>query len=245
MDMNSLTPVLLVAFILTLFACGDASETASSQDTSTDVAAIDSVTYQGIDVSHFQGTVDWVALKAAGLTFAFAKATGGNTEVDPKFTENWEGIRDAGLVRGAYHFFFPDLDAKAQAENFIATVHLEPGDLPPVLDIEVSEGMSVEGIDDGVHVWLEMVAQAYGVTPIIYSNESFIAEYLSSGFSAYPLWIADYSESAPAAPGDWITWTFWQYSERGQVNGVDGFVDQDLYQGPEADWEQLLVQKAR
>ena len=241
MDFNRLTPALLVALILTLSASGDASGTASSPKTSMDAAASDSVTYQGIDVSHYQGAVDWATVKTAGITFAFAKATEGDSEVDPDFSANWNGMKDAGIVRGAYHYFEPDDDAHTQAEHFIATVQLGPGDLPPVLDIEVSEGVSVEGIDDDIQVWLEKVGQAYGVNPIIYSDLSFIEEYLASGFSAYPLWIAEYSESAPTAPGDWKGWTFWQYSDRGKVNGVDGAVDQDIYQGTEADWKQLLV----
>lgn len=241
MDYNNLTPVLWVAWILVLFACGDASETASSQNTSTAAAASDSVTYQGIDVSHYQGSVDWTSVKVTGITFAFAKATEGDSEVDPEFSANWNGMKDAGIVRGAYHYFDPDDDAQTQAEHFIATVQLEPGDLPPVLDIEVSDGVSVEGIDEDIKVWLETVAQAYGVTPIIYSDQSFLEEYLPSGFSAYPLWIAAYSETAPTAPGDWTAWTFWQYADTGTVNGVNGAVDQDSYQGTEADWKQLLV----
>ena len=101
--------------------------------------------------------------------------------------------------------------------------------------------MSREGIDDDIKVWLEKVAAAYGITPIVYSDLWFIEENLASGFSNYPLWIADYSQSAPTAPGDWDAWTFWQHSQSGQVAGVDGAVDQDIFQGSPAAWEQLII----
>ena len=220
--------VLLLALTLPLFACNE-----------------DSVTYHGIDVSHYQGSINWRSVKAAGTMFAFTKATEGDTDVDPDFLVNWNGIKDAGIVRGAYHFFDPNDDALTQAEHFIATVKLEPGDLPPVLDIEISEGVSVEGIENDIRVWLEKVAHAYGVKPVIYSDVSFIRKYLASGFNTYPLWIAEYSKSTPDAPGDWKAWTFWQYSDTGKVNGVGGAVDQDIYHGTEADWKQLLVPVAQ
>ncbi len=253
MNSRRWTQVLAVVLVLAFFGCGNrtgsnedagdgASEPAASEDASTNSTVSDaSVSYQGIDVSHDQGDVDWAAVKAGGITFVFAKATQGHTEVDPKFTENWTGLKNAELVRGAYHFFDPDVDAEAQAEHFIATVQLEQGDLPPVLDIEVTQGVSREGIDDDIKVWLEKVAEAYGITPILYSDRSFIEETLASGFSKYPLWIAEYSQSAPAAPGDWDAWTFWQHSESGQVAGVDGAVDQDIFRGSPATWKQLMV----
>ncbi len=219
----------------------DATPEAATEDESTGAVAADSVSYEGLDVSHYQGDVDWSSVKAAGKVFAFAKATQGTDDVDPQFSTNWSGMKSAGIVRGAYHFFEPDVDATAQAEFFISNVTLEAGDLPPVIDIEVSEGVSVEGIDEDVRTWLDKVAAAYGVNPIIYSDLSFINEYLSSGFSAYPLWIAEYTDTAPEAPGDWQQWTFWQYSDTGTVDGIDGDVDLDRYQGTEADWQALLV----
>lgn len=201
----------------------------------------DSVTYRGIDVSHFQGSVDWAAARAGGIVFGFAKATEGRSEVDPEFAANWSAMREAGVVRGAYHFFDPDVDAEAQADHFIATVQLAPGDLPPALDIEVTDGVSRAGIDADIRVWLQKVEAAYGVTPIVYSDVSFLEDYLASGFSAYPLWIARYSDDAPDAPGDWDAWTFWQWSQSGTVAGVSGAVDRDVYVGTEAGWNALRL----
>jgi lysozyme len=97
---------------------------------------------QGIDVSHYQGVVDWQQVAQNGMAFAFAKATEGITYVDPQLAANWDGIRVAGLVRGAYHFFEPNDDAAQQAQHFLSTVQLQPGDLPPVLDVETTGGVS-------------------------------------------------------------------------------------------------------
>ncbi len=250
-----LRPTLFCLFTATLvlFACGGGPPAGDESDAAGGAvpapppaaeAAEPEVAYEGIDVSHFQGQVDWSQVKAGGMFFAFAKATQGTSEVDPEFVANWAGMRAAGLVRGAYHYMDPSEDATAQAEHFLATVQLEAGDLPPVLDIEVTEGMSVEGLDEAVRTWLEKVAAGSGVQPLLYSNESFLGTELASGFGAYPLWIADYSPDPPTPPAAWTAWTFWQYSQTGEVSGVDGEVDRDRYQGTAAGFQQLLVPAA-
>ncbi len=111
----------------------------------------------GIDVSHYQGVVNWGAVKAAGCSFAFAKATEGTGIVDSEFAANWSGMKAAGLARGAYHFFHPSEDAAAQASRFLATVQLQPGDLPPVIDVEVSDGADNATVVAGVQAWLDAV----------------------------------------------------------------------------------------
>ena len=199
------------------------------------------LTYEGIDVSSYQGQVDWARVKAAGLVFAFAKATQGVSEVDPEFARNWGGIRAAGLVRGAYHYMDPTEDPTRQAEHFLAIVKLEAGDLPPVLDVEVTEGLSVEDLDEAVRLWLDKVAAATGVRPILYSDLSFLDRDLARGFGGHPLWIADYSPDPPVPPPGWTAWTFWQYSDRGEVSGVAGQVDRDRYQGTEHGFQKLLI----
>lgn len=253
MNPDRLIPIFLAVSLLMLSACGNAPETASPVDSSTatppttsqntplEATASDTVRYHGIDVSHHQGDVDWHAVKASGVTFVYAKATEGNDYLDPKFAENWEGIKAAGLVRGAYHFFHPNDSAETQARNFIATVKLEPGDLPPVLDIEVSDGVSRENIDREIQRWLEMVSEAYGIRPIIYSDLSFIEENLHSGFSIYPLWLAEYTDSIPSAPGDWKEWVFWQQSDQDVIEGIVSTVDRSVHHGPEGRWKSLLV----
>lgn len=221
----------------------DTPVTAATEETNTVESEL--VEYQGLDVSHFQGSVDWPEVLATGYRFAFAKATEGTDYVDPMFATNWQGMKAAGVVRGAYHFFRAEDDAAAQAELFIATVTLEAGDLPPALDIEIADGVSTEGIDQEITIWLEKVAAAYGVTPIIYSDHTFINANLATGFSDYPLWLAEYEEAQADAPDGWNSWTFWQSSQSGKVAGVEGAVDLDTYSGSAQAWAELRVPQAQ
>jgi lysozyme len=187
---------------------------------------------QGIDVSHYQGTVDWPQVKAVGIQFAFAKATEGVTLLDPEFATNWAGMKAAGLLRGAYHFFEPNDDAGQQATFFLSTVQLESGDLPPVLDVETAAATS-EALWQGVQTWLDQVEAATGVRPILYLNKSFANEYdAPSSLAAYPLWLAQYEVEIPTLPNGWTTWLLWQYSQTGTIDGVSGSVDFDQLNGP-------------
>jgi lysozyme len=190
----------------------------------------------GIDVSHYQGTVDWNTVKSAGVSFAFAKATESTSYVDSQFKTNWQTMKAAGLLRGAYHFFQAVNDATAQAQNFIKTVGvLDPTDLPPVLDIESAGGATSSTIIRGTQTWLNAVEQGLGRKPMIYTNASFWNQYLTNQFGTYPLWIANYGVTAPKIPNGWSQWNFWQYSQTGKVQGVSGSVDTDWYNGTYAD----------
>lgn len=197
---------------------------------------------QGIDVSHYQGVVDWQEVAQNGMAFAFAKATEGITYVDPQLAANWEGIRAAGLVRGAYHFFEPNDDATQQATHFLSTVQLAPGDLPPVLDVETTGGVSDTEIWSGVTSWLQAVGQATGRQPILYTSPGFWSSHAPDlALTQYPLWLADYADQ-PTLPDGWTSWLFWQYSQSGSCPGVTGAVDLDVFSGS---FQQLqdLVQK--
>lgn len=188
-------------------------------------------TVQGIDVSHYQGVVDWKQVAQAGMAFAFAKATDGITYVDPQFSTNWAGMQSAGLLRGAYHFFEPNDDATAQAQHFLATVTLAKGDLPPVLDVEVTGGVSNEQIWSGVSTWLQLVEQKTGCQPILYTAPGFWNSHQPDlALARYPLWLADYA-AQPTLPTGWTSWLFWQHSQTGSVAGVTGAVDLDLFNG--------------
>ncbi len=237
--------ILPLALALLCFACNrNTSANRAAQDTPPVVktlASTGALTFQGIDVSHHQNTVDWAKVRTAGKSFAFAKATEGIDWVDPTFSTNWAAMQQVGLVRGAYHFFVAKDDAEAQAQHFIATVQLEPGDLPPAVDVEVSDGDSVADIQAGVLIWLKTIEAHYGVKPILYSDETFLNQDLAEGFEAYPLWIAEYSEDAPTSIGSWTKWTFWQYSQTGEVDGVDGDVDVDKFEGTTTEWMSLRV----
>lgn len=188
-------------------------------------------TVQGIDVSHFQGVVDWQQVAQAGMSFAFAKATEGITYTDPQFAVNWAGIQAAGLLRGAYHFFEANDDATAQAQHFLSMVQLAAGDLPPVLDVETTAGVSNSQIWSGVSTWLQLVEQETGRQPILYTAPGFWSSHQPDlALTRYPLWLADYA-AQPTLPTGWTSWLFWQHSQTGSVAGVTGAVDLDLFNG--------------
>jgi lysozyme len=196
---------------------------------------------QGIDVSHYQGTVSWPQVCQAGIEFAFAKATDGLTWTDPQFAVNWPQMKAAGVLRGAYHFFEPADDAAAQARFFLQTVQLAPGDLPPALDVETA-GSSSAALWEGVETWLQTVAAALGVQPFLYLSPGFADQNQApASLAAYPLWIADYGVAAPTLPNGWETWLLWQHSESGTVQGIDCPVDLDLLQGPIANLAALTL----
>jgi lysozyme len=187
---------------------------------------------RGIDVSHYQGTVDWQQVKAAGNQLAFAKATEGITLLDSEFATNWAAMKAAGILRGAYHFFEPGDDAGQQATFFLSTVQFESGDLPPVLDVETAPAAG-EDLWRGVQTWLDQVETATGMRPILYLNSSFANENgAPASLAAYPLWLAQYEVELPTLPTGWTTWLLWQYSQSGTVNGVSGSVDLDQLNGP-------------
>ncbi len=187
----------------------------------------------GIDISHFQGEVDWSDVKNAGIVFAFAKATDGITYTDPQFQVNWKAMQAAGVLRGAYHFYETNDGPVTQAQHFIATLGtLAANDLPPVVDIEIFKGnFGSVSIAANLQIWLDTVEQAVGRKPIIYTNNSFWNEYIKSDFSDYPLWIAEYGVDQPKIPGNWQHWSFWQSSQTGSVAGVTGTVDTNLFAG--------------
>ena len=195
---------------------------------------------QGIDVSHYQGAVDWQQVAQAGKAFAFAKATDGITYVDPQFAANWSGIQAAGLVRGAYHFFEPNDDATQQAQHFLATVQLASGDLAPVLDVETTGGVSDSQIWSGVTTWLQVVEEATGRQPILYTAPGFWDSHSPDlTLTRYPLWLADYA-TQPTLPNGWTSRLFWQYSQSGTVAGVTGAVDLDVFNGTMQDLQKLV-----
>ncbi|HEX8633279.1 MAG TPA: GH25 family lysozyme [Pyrinomonadaceae bacterium] len=192
----------------------------------------------GIDVSHYQGTVNWPQVKDAGCAFAFAKATE-STSTDPQFAANWSGMKSAGLVRGAYHFFRAAQNALAQADHFLQVVQLEPGDLPPVIDIELNDGVTGGALIAGVGNWIDTVAEAMGTTPIIYTNTSFWNEYMNDGFGKFPLWLAHYGSAPQPLPHGWPDWTFWQYSQSLTIPGVGGASDHNYFNGAPGDLQAL------
>ena len=198
----------------------------------------------GIDVSHHQGEIDWdkvctATFRERPIHFVFMKATEGGDFVDENFQHNFATAREKGLVCGAYHFFLPDVSAEVQARNFISQVTLQPGDLPPVLDIEVMGKDGAEQLQQSAAEWLRIVEHHYGVAPIIYASYKFKTRYLDNEpFSHYPCWIAHYYVEDLKYEGDW---NFWQHTDRGRLDGIDARVDLNIFNGNLEELKMLTV----
>lgn len=201
----------------------------------------------GIDVSHHQGTIDWELLRNRGtindqpVSFVFMKATEGTTFVDPLFHKNFTATGRYGLTRGAYHFYRPTMLPQAQADYYIRHVQLQPGDLPPVLDIEVrpAAGQSADQFRRDLLTWLRRVEQHYGVKPILYTYHSFHQQYLRDTlFQSYPYWIAHYYVDSVSYSGPWH---FWQHTDRGRLPGIKGDVDLNVFNGTYSELKALTI----
>jgi GH25 family lysozyme M1 (1,4-beta-N-acetylmuramidase) len=195
-------------------------------------------TLQGVDVSEFNGTIDWNAVKASGRAFAIARVSDGTTSVDLTFDSNWAGMKNAGLIRGAYQFFRASQDPVAQANLIIGKVGvLGDGDLPVTLDLEVTDGLPAATIVANMHTWVNLVALGTGKQPIVYTSAGFWNNTLGtpSGFSGLPLWIANWGANCPNIPAGWSTWRIWQYSNRGTVSGISVVVNLDEFNGSLSD----------
>lgn len=207
------------------------------------IAIPDGFKVHGIDVSRYQQFIGWEEVKnmrVSGLKidFVFIKATEGENLTDPYFKRNWQQAQKHRLVRGAYHFFLPDRSAAGQARLFLNLVKLEPGDLPPVLDIEQTRGVAPQLLKINALMWLRTVEKHYGIKPVIYTNAAFYEKYLGKDFDEYPLWVAHYYE--PHQPRIGRTWNFWQHNDRGNVSGISHKVDFNVFNGDSASFQKLL-----
>lgn len=199
----------------------------------------------GIDVSKYQQRINWEAVRDmtdndVRIGFVFIKATEGLGNMDQQFRRNWKLAGEAGLPRGAYHFFLAPKSGAEQAENFIRRVDLQPGDLPPVLDVEQTYGVSNAKLQFEVKMFLDRLEAHYGVKPIIYTNVDFYNRHLKGDFDEYPLWVAHYLQKN--RPRIARNWAFWQYSETGRVNGIRGKVDFNVFNGDSTDFRDLLME---
>jgi lysozyme len=197
----------------------------------------------GIDVSHYQKYIDWQAVADQNIHFAFIKATEGETFRDSLFCSNWEKIKDAGIRRGAYHFFRPTVPAEAQARNFIEGIELGHGDLAPVLDVEVMDGVSETDMRESVKKWLNLVESTYKIKPILYTNQKFFNRYLAGHFQDYPVWIARYHSRCKPELKASHEWQFWQYGNRGRLKGINGDVDFNVFYGSLSDLEHFCLNR--
>lgn len=199
----------------------------------------------GIDISHYQGKIDWDELRNGmidgyPLRFIIIKSTEGSTRLDDNFYDNFYQAREYGFIRGAYHFWSNKSKPREQAYYFLNKVHLEDGDLPPVLDIEHKPASrSVEDFQMDVLTWLHIVEDRYHVKPIIYTYYKFKQAYLSAPvFDDYPYWIAHYYVDKVEYKGPW---KFWQHTDAGRLPGIKGYVDFNIYNGSFYDLKKLTI----
>jgi lysozyme len=203
----------------------------------------------GIDVSRWQGNINWAQVAASGQRFAFIKATEGSSLVDPFFSKNWAAAKSSGLLRGAYHFFRPLQDARRQVELFLQTAQLEDGDFDPVLDLEVNENLRATTLIQRVEIWVCEIEKATGRKAIIYSGVAFLNDYFTIPAGGPPLWAKDHllwianylppTATQPNMPVGWSRWTFWQHSQTGRISGLTGNVDLNWFNGSEQDLHDL------
>jgi lysozyme len=186
----------------------------------------------GFDVSEYQGEIEWErvdSLENRKLHFVFIRATAGSDKVDAKFKSNWAKAKENQFICGAYHYYRPNENSIEQAKNFVKTVRLRKGDLPPVLDIEqLPESQSIDSLKVGLKRWLDYVDKHYKVKPILYSGESYYEDFLKDEFEGYTFWIANYNPWKETMDDEW---DFWQFSEKGVVKGINEKVDINIYNG--------------
>ena len=192
---------------------------------------------RGVDVSHYQGDIDWSVLSNEGIDFAFIKATEGSTYIDEKCEYNLTNALKQDIFVGAYHFFSFESSGKTQAENFIANVPTVDGMLPPVIDLEFygkfcDDPMNPRVVLPELNVLLAELEEYYGKKPIIYVTEGSYELYLQGGYEEYDIWIRDVIFEPKLSDGR--EWTFWQYTNRERLNGYNGqekFIDMNVFCG--------------
>lgn len=201
----------------------------------------------GIDVSWYQGKIDWMKVTRmedddVRVHFSFIKATEGILLADRRFQHNWRESAEAGIIRGAYHYFKPNKSGYWQARFFLQTVSFKSGDLLPVVDVEERGRESRAEFQANLKLFLEEVEEKLGVKPIIYTGYKFHEDYLAGDFEGYPLWIAHYYRSKPKRLSAKAKWDFWQHTDKARVNGIQTRVDMNVFNGSIDDLNALRIQ---
>ena len=199
----------------------------------------------GIDVSYYQGKIDWHKVKTMDedgvkVSFAFIKATEGLLNVDPYFQRNWREAPKAGIKVGAYHFFRPKRAGLWQANFFLQTASFEKGDLPPVVDIESLDGVSPQQMRKELNAFIIQIETKTNVRPIIYSGLKFYQDYLMGYYDDYPFWVAHYHQ--PKLKLASSSWKFWQHSDKARINGISHVVDFNAFNGDSLAFRKMLIQ---
>ncbi len=197
---------------------------------------------RGVDVSRYQGDIDWPTLANEGIDFAFIKATEGSSYRDPCFDTNLSEARKTDLRVGAYHFFSFESAGATQAANFIAAMPRFDGSLPPVIDLEyygsfAAAPPSADQVRAELDAMIALLRDAYGTAPILYVTEDTYERYIAGHYADIPIWIRDVITYPTLSDGR--NWTFWQYTNRERLDGYNGqerFIDMNVFYGSEEDF---------
>lgn len=197
----------------------------------------------GIDISQYQGTIDWENLEAIEeqfeIKFVVVRATAGSKKVDRNFKKNWKNLSSTVYIQGAYHYYRPDENSTDQAKNFIKNVKLRKGHLPPILDIEkMPKGQSMGKLKEGLQNWLTIVEKQFGVKPIIYTGEKYFEDFLQDDFLNYKFWIANYNPWKEKIEDEYL---MWQFTEKAQLHGVNELVDVNVFNGNVDDLKNVCI----
>ena len=202
----------------------------------------------GIDVSHWNGNINWAAVSLDNISFVYMKATEGVSYIDPSFNSNWSAIKNTRLVRGAYLYFLPALGNEKQvlqAQNFISTVkRLEKGDLPPMVDVEEDPEISVALFQYRLQIVEQELETYFRVSPLIYTSKALYKKYLTPNntFQRNEIWIADYSYQRPTLC-DKRNLRIWQFTDKAHIRGISGEVDMDIFYTTAKDLDAIAIRE--
>ena len=268
-QISAMKHILFSALCLSLAACGSPRHPREDRAQSTPISA--EVSYpnfsdsdphpwagqdpakhpvHGVDVSRFQTAVDWNHARRNGVNFAFIKATEGGDMVDPMFTDHWRAAAAAGVKRGAYHFYYHCRAPEEQARWFFKHVPKAPGSLPPVLDMEWTPTSptctirrEAEVIRRDAAVIIAMMTEHYGTAPILYTTVDFFEDNEMWRLNGVEFWL----RSVAAHPSDRYPgqhWAFWQYTSTGEVPGMAGEIDVNVFSGGKDNWSSWLARRS-
>jgi len=239
--MTPLRPSTLLAVVAFMFALGLSGCGGRVTGVDTHPRATDYEIF-GIDVSKYQGDIDWNAVRASGVKFAWIKATEGGDHLDSKFHQNWQEAKAAGIKRGAYHFVYWCRPGHEQASWFLSNVPHDPDALPPVLDVEWNGSSKTcpkkiprELAQAQMRTILAAMERAYGKRPVIYTSVDFHRDVMVNEFTDYPIWVRSVKYHPSVKYGN-RRWHFWQHTAEARVPGIHGFVDRNTFNGSARDW---------
>lgn len=184
----------------------------------------------GIDLSHYQGNVFWEAVGQTKMAYVYLKATEGGNRIDDKYKQNIDLAHQYGIKVGSYHFYRPKVDQQTQLENFMTQCRPEDQDLIPMIDIESTGGLPTTDFRDSLFIFLKLVEKAYKQKPLLYTGANFYDRYLLGLLGDYKVMIAQYTLREPTLKDD-LDFVLWQYTGKGHLDGINGYVDKSRFMG--------------